>query len=62
MLGSWGRIPMTYAGGASRFDDLELVDRLGGGTVDLTIGSALDLFGGNGVRYEECVAWNRGVV
>lgn len=60
MLGSWGRIPMTYAGGASSFADLELVDRLGQGKVDLTIGSALDLFGGDGVRYEDCVTWNRG--
>lgn len=60
LLGSWGKIPMTYAGGASSFADLELVDRLGGGKVDLTIGSALDLFGGSGVSYEECVAWNRG--
>lgn len=60
LLGSWGKIPMTYAGGASSFADLGLVDRLGGGKVDLTIGSALDLFGGSGVSYEECVAWNRG--
>jgi phosphoribosylformimino-5-aminoimidazole carboxamide ribotide isomerase len=59
MLGAWGKIPMTYAGGASSFADLELVDRLGGGRVDLTIGSALDLFGGSGVKYEDCVAWNR---
>jgi phosphoribosylformimino-5-aminoimidazole carboxamide ribotide isomerase len=59
-LGDWGGIPMTYAGGASSFADLLLVDRLGGGRVDLTIGSALDLFGGDGVRYEDCVAWNRG--
>jgi phosphoribosylformimino-5-aminoimidazole carboxamide ribotide isomerase len=51
---------MTYAGGASSFADLELVDRLGGGKVDLTIGSALDLFGGSGVCYADCVAWNRG--
>jgi phosphoribosylformimino-5-aminoimidazole carboxamide ribotide isomerase len=28
--------------------------------VDLTIGSALDLFGGSGVCYADCVAWNRG--
>jgi phosphoribosylformimino-5-aminoimidazole carboxamide ribotide isomerase len=60
LLGSWGKIPMTYAGGASTFADLELVDRLGGGKVDLTIGSALDLFGGSGVCYADCVAWNRG--
>jgi phosphoribosylformimino-5-aminoimidazole carboxamide ribotide isomerase len=27
--------------------------------VDVTVGSALDLFGGKGVRYDELVAWNR---
>lgn len=58
LLGSWGRLPITYAGGASSLDDLELVDRLGSGKVDLTIGSALDLFGGE-VPYEACVAWNQ---
>ncbi len=59
MLGGWGKRPVTYAGGASRLADLELVDRLGGGRVDLTIGSALDLFGGSGVSYRDCVAWNQ---
>lgn len=59
LLGSWGKRPVTYAGGAASLADLELVDRLGGGRVDLTIGSALDLFGGTGVRYEDCVAFNR---
>ncbi|MBU6179359.1 MAG: phosphoribosylformimino-5-aminoimidazole carboxamide ribotide isomerase, partial [Verrucomicrobia bacterium] len=59
LLGEWGGKPVTYAGGASSLADLALVDRLGGGWVDLTIGSALDLFGG-GIRYEDCVAWNRG--
>lgn len=60
LLGQWRETPVTYAGGAASFSDLVLVDRLGGGAVDLTIGSALDLFGGDGVRYEDCVAWNRG--
>jgi len=32
---------------------------LSGGKVDLTIGSALDIFGGSGVKFEECVEWNR---
>jgi len=58
-LGQWGGIPITYAGGASSLGDLDRVDRLGKGRVDLTIGSALDLFGGDGVRYADCVAWNR---
>jgi len=58
-LGRWGQRPVTYAGGASTLSDLELVDRLSGGRVDLTIGSALDIFGGSGVSYAECVAYNR---
>ena len=58
LLGDWGRRPVTYAGGAASLADLSLVDRLGGGAIDLTIGSALDIFGG-AVPYEECVAWNR---
>ncbi len=58
-LGAWTPIPMTYAGGANSLADLEAVTRLGGGKVDLTIGSALDIFGGNGVTYEDCVRFNR---
>jgi phosphoribosylformimino-5-aminoimidazole carboxamide ribotide isomerase len=59
-LGEWTPIPMTYAGGAKSISDLAEVTRLGAGRVDLTIGSALDIFGGHGVRYEECVEFNRG--
>ncbi len=58
-LGRWSPIPCTYAGGGKSLDDLALVARLSGGRVDLTYGSALDLFGGTGVRYADCVAWNR---
>ncbi|MGA3268189.1 MAG: phosphoribosylformimino-5-aminoimidazole carboxamide ribotide isomerase [Verrucomicrobiota bacterium] len=59
-LGRWTPIPATYAGGANSFADLEEVTRLGKGRVDLTIGSALDIFGGHGVKYEDCVKFNRG--
>lgn len=52
-------IPVTYAGGASSLEDLELVTRLGQGRIDLTIGSALDIFGGSGVRYADAVAFNQ---
>ncbi len=52
-------IPVTYAGGARSLADLALADRLTSGRVDVTIGSALDIFGGNGVFYAACVAWNR---
>ena len=58
-LGQWTPIPMTYAGGANSFADLEAVTTLGGGKIDLTIGSALDIFGGSGVKYADCVSFNR---
>ncbi len=58
-LAQWSPIPTTYAGGASSLTDLEAVTRLGQGRIDLTIGSALDIFGGSGVRYEDAVAFNR---
>ncbi len=58
-LGQWSPIPVTYAGGANSLADLETVTRLGHGKVHLTIGSALDIFGGGGVRYTDAVAFNR---
>jgi len=58
-LGQWATRPMTYAGGARRIEDVDLVDRLSGGRVDLTIGSALDIFGGSGVRYVDAAALGR---
>lgn len=58
-LGQHCSIPVTYAGGANAFEDLATVDRLSAGKVDLTIGSALDLFGGSQIRYADCVAWNQ---
>ena len=58
-LGRWSPLPVTYAGGANSIADLETVTRVGQGRVHLTIGSALDIFGGSGVRYVDCVAFNR---
>ena len=60
-LGAWSPIPTTYAGGANSLQDLQEVTRLGHGRIDLTIGSALDIFGGRGVRYQDAVAFNRKV-
>lgn len=60
LLGTASPIPCTYAGGGRSLDDLARVSDLSSGLVDLTIGSALDIFGGNGVTYEACVAWNQG--
>ena len=38
---------VTYAGGVKNFDDLELLKDYGNDKIDVTIGSALDLFGGD---------------
>lgn len=59
LMGDWGRLPMTYAGGAARLDDVQRVAAASGGKVDVTVGSALDLFGGSGVKYDELVRWNQ---
>ena len=56
LLGECSPIPVTYAGGARRLEDLDLVDALGKGRVDLTIGSALDIFGGR-VPFSEVAKW-----
>jgi phosphoribosylformimino-5-aminoimidazole carboxamide ribotide isomerase len=58
MLGAWGKCPMTYAGGAATMEDVKLVAEEGRGLVDVTVGSALDLFGGKGIRYEELVKFS----
>jgi phosphoribosylformimino-5-aminoimidazole carboxamide ribotide isomerase len=58
-LGEHATLPVTYAGGVHSLEDLQKVQDLSAGKVDLTIGSALDLFGGQQVRYQDCVAWNR---
>lgn len=58
-LGSWAGVPMTYAGGVSGMDDLLLVADRSNGNVDVTVGSALDIFGGSGVRYEDLLEWNQ---
>ena len=58
-LADWSPIPITYAGGANYIHDLETVTRIGRNRVDLTIGSALDIFGGTGVKYLDCVEFNR---
>jgi phosphoribosylformimino-5-aminoimidazole carboxamide ribotide isomerase len=46
-LGGWGKLPVTYAGGISSFDDLKELNEAGDGRLDATIGSALDIFGGH---------------
>ncbi len=55
LLGEFAKIPITYAGGVGSYEDIELLNCLGKGKIDVTIGSALDLFGGN-IAYER-VKW-----
>ncbi|CAM9401549.1 unnamed protein product, partial [Heterosigma akashiwo] len=57
-LGAWSPVRATYAGGARALRDLDRVKELGGGKVDLTIGSALDCFGGD-LSYRAVVDWQR---
>jgi len=47
ILGDSVSIPATYAGGVKDCDDIAAVFNAGKGKIDLTIGSALDIFGGN---------------
>ena len=58
LLGRHATLPVTYAGGVRDMADVERVRELGGGRVDVCIGSALDIFGGS-LRYEALVAWQR---
>ncbi|MDB4766894.1 phosphoribosylformimino-5-aminoimidazole carboxamide ribotide isomerase [bacterium] len=59
MLGRWTGKKVVYAGGVADMSDLESIQTLSKGRVDVTVGSALDIFGGSGVGYRELVAWNR---
>eukprot|EP00752_Nemacystus_decipiens_P004862 g4425.t1 len=58
LLGECSPRLVTYAGGASSLEDLDRVRELGAGRVDLTIGSALDIFGGK-LAYGDVVRWQR---
>jgi phosphoribosylformimino-5-aminoimidazole carboxamide ribotide isomerase len=58
LLGAQCPIAVTYAGGARSLDDLARVAAAGAGRVDVTVGSALDLFGGK-LPYADVVAWHK---
>lgn len=58
ILGESSPIPVTYAGGVKSLDELDRIKELGRGRVDITIGSALDIFGGS-IPYKEVVEWQR---
>ncbi len=52
LLGEWGKMPVTYAGGVHSMDDLHLLKEIGRDRVHVTVGSALDLFGGS-MKFED---------
>lgn len=51
-LGKWNGVPITYAGGVHSYEDVKLLKKYGEGRLNVTIGSALDLFGGR-LSWEE---------
>lgn len=52
LLGKWNKIPVTYAGGVHSQEDICLLKELGNNKINVTIGSALDLFGGS-LKFDE---------
>lgn len=58
MLGTIETVPVTYAGGVRNIADLECIEQVGGGRLDATIGSSLDIFGGTSITYDEAVAFH----
>ena len=55
ILGAWSQSPITYAGGLRSFEDIDAINAIGRGAIDFTVGSALDIFGGNQLSYREVV-------
>lgn len=60
LLGEWGQIPMTYAGGVGSYDDITDIRKLSNDNLNVTIGSALDLFGGP-LNYETVLNYVRDI-
>ena len=60
MLGRWDGIPVTYAGGVGDYDDVMAIKELSNDKLNVTVGSALDIFGGP-LNYETVLSCVRGV-
>jgi len=58
LLAEHSAIPCVYAGGVRNFHDLEKLNKAGQGRIDVTIGSALDIFGGT-LPYRDVVEYCR---
>ncbi|OGV62045.1 MAG: phosphoribosylformimino-5-aminoimidazole carboxamide ribotide isomerase [Lentisphaerae bacterium RIFOXYB12_FULL_65_16] len=57
-MAAWSPVPATYAGGVRSLADISRIEELGQGRVDVTVGSALDIFGGS-LSYRELVNFDR---
>jgi phosphoribosylformimino-5-aminoimidazole carboxamide ribotide isomerase len=53
-LSNWVKIPCTYAGGISSLEDVKHIESMSGGRMNYTIGSALDIFGGN-IKFHDVI-------
>lgn len=58
LLAEHSPIFCTYAGGAREIEDLQKIQDIGQGKLALTIGSALDVFGGTLIKYQDAVNFN----
>lgn len=58
MLAGCASVPVTYAGGVGNFEHLEQLRLAGQNKVDVTVGSALDLFGGE-MEFEKILEFCR---
>ena len=56
LLGKWRKIPITYAGGVGSMEDLLELRELGKDRLNVTVGSALDLFGGS-MEFEKVLSF-----
>ncbi len=59
LLSGWKRLPITYAGGIRSFDDIDRIRSAGNNRIHITIGSALDLYGGT-LPFEEALRYVQG--
>lgn len=58
-LADWSPIPTTYAGGIKDMSDMDLIAELGRNRLHATVGSALDIFGGSGMTYDQAVSFHK---
>ena len=53
-LAAWDTLPVTYAGGVHSYDDIKALKELGDSKLNVTVGSALEIFGGE-LKMEEII-------